>query len=114
MRRLARETDLETRNVISQATNNLPDFAAVQMPNLPNLKRTVRRIHQQVDPNRRIQPASLQELEIPDSLVELDNGDSFLLYDSGPDTGNRRYFKGKQCFACVSPKIVFYHFFSDS
>ncbi len=109
MRRLARETELDTRNVVSQATNNLPDFAAVQMPNLPNLKRTVRRIHQQVDPDRRIQPATLQELAIPDNLAQFENGDSFVLHDSGPDTGNRRYGQHSILYTFFNTEHLFHH-----
>ncbi len=84
------ETQLPTRAVIDNATNNLPDYVAVKMPSLQNLKQTVRRVRQQNDPLGIPQPNSLADLEIPDNLALLDDGENFVLYDSGPETGNRR------------------------
>ncbi len=90
MKDQARETQLETRRVVSNATSNLPDFAAVNMPALQNLKKTVIRERNRNDPFGIPQQLTLGDLVIPDELVRLANGDNFLLHDSGPETGNRR------------------------
>ncbi len=73
------------------AANHLDAAAASQMPSVPNMKRTVERTRMQANgPGR--QPTTLAELEIPDNLTRMDNGDEFLLYDSGQAAGNDRYF----------------------
>ncbi len=73
------------------ATANLTPAAAVNAPSLPNLKKTVQRQKHQQDPLGRIQPVRLEELELPDHVVQLLNGDNFLLFDSGQATENNRH-----------------------
>ncbi len=90
MKQQARETQLGTGEVIENATNNLPAIAAANMPSLQSLKKTVRNVRQHENPQRR-QPASLEELELPDEVTHFENGESFLLYDSGAAAGNNRY-----------------------
>ncbi len=90
LRQLSRNTREEPRIVIGLAANHLDAAAASQMPSVPNMKRTIERTRMLANgPGR--QPASLADLEIPDDLVRMDNGDAFLLYDSGPQAGNERY-----------------------
>ncbi len=90
MKRLARETENTTRDIVATATNHLPPAAAVKMPGLSCLKQTTRREKNRANPIQLRQPASLQDLDIPDDLVQLPNGERFLLFDSGPEAGNRR------------------------
>ena len=89
MKRQARETQIDTGEVVANATNNLPPIAAVNMPSLQSLRKTVRNIRQLENPQRR-QPGNLAELELPDDVTHFDNGESFLLHDSGPQAGNNR------------------------
>ncbi len=90
MKRLARETENSTRDIVATATNHLPPAAAVKMPGVRCLKQTTRREKNRAHPIQLLQPANLSELVIPDDLVQLPNGESFLLFDSGPEAGNRR------------------------
>ena len=105
MKRQARETQLATGEVIENATNNLPAIAAANMPSLQSLKKTVRNVRQHENPQRR-QPATLAELELPDDVTLFENGDSFLLYDSGPAAGNNRYFRFPELFS-IWPHAIF-------
>ena len=88
LRHQARETRDRTADIINGATGGLPEAVSVQMPSRPNLKRTVQRIRQ--DGDIPPQPRTLAELDIPDDFLRLQNGDQFVMHDSGPETGNER------------------------
>ncbi len=89
MRHLSRETREDPREVIAAATNHLPEAAANKMPNVPNMKRTVQRIRMRHNGPAR-QPATLADLVIPDNLAQFDDGEQFLIHDSGAEDGNQR------------------------
>ncbi len=89
MRNEARETNNDTRDVVANATNDLPPEAAVNMPTLLCLKTTVRRVRQRENPQRR-QPDSLAELDLPYDVTHFENGENFLIHDSGAAAGKNR------------------------
>ncbi len=92
LKQLARDQPyLDSRTLIGQAVNDLPAFAAVKMPSMQSMKKTVQRTQRLHDPIGLAQPLSLDQLDLPDDFVELPNGERFLLHDSGPETGNDRY-----------------------
>ncbi len=91
LKRLARDRRHETRNVIGEAVNNLPAFAAVKMPTMQSMKKTVQRTQRLHDPfGNLVQPETLDQLVLPDALLQLSNGENFLLHDNGQDAGVNR------------------------
>ncbi len=91
MKELARTVPQNPRNIVAQATNNLPEAIAVKLPSVPNMKKIVQRQNAQANGPVQVQPQNLADMVIPDELQHLENGQLFLLYDSGVQAGNRRY-----------------------
>ena len=89
MKRKASETQEGTHSILSSSINQLSEAAAVYMPKMDTLKRTIvrsRRKAYNVPP----EPTSLAIFEIPEFYTVTDKGDSFLLYDSGIQSGDKR------------------------
>ena len=81
----AQETQDITHHIIGQRVMVLTEGAAAKLPRLESLKRTIRRQRQSTT-NFRPQPATLEDLQIPDEYQRTNKGDLFLLFDSGPET----------------------------
>ena len=85
LKRKAQETQDTTHHIIGQGVMVLTEGAAAKLPKLESLKRTIRRQRQSTT-NFRPQPATLEDLQIPDEYQRTNKGDLFLLFDSGPET----------------------------
>ncbi len=91
MKELARNTNDPTREVLRQATQNVPEFVQVNLPTSFNMKRQIQRARYGND--RPVEPRNLADLEIPDAmrlLNEHHGNELFLKYDSGQEAGNNR------------------------
>lgn len=74
-----------TQEIVGNAFLKVPLNAASQMPAEGLLKRTVQRQRTKAA-NVPAEPATLQDLELPEEYKHLGNGDRFLLHDSGPSS----------------------------
>lgn len=94
LRDRAANTQDQTARVVSFATDNLSQAAHGALPKIDNMKRTIRRqrVAVQAAPAN---PASLADLVIPLEYTQYEKHpgqiEDFLLYDSGPLSGDSRF-----------------------
>jgi hypothetical protein len=81
MKEVAVNTSEVLRTVVSEGVGGLPDPSVSQLPNVSNMKRALRRIRKNAK-NSLPNPRNLADIEIPDGMQSLANGENFLLYDS--------------------------------
>ena len=83
MKRRAEETEETPQQIITQSVSCLSQDAKANLPTMHVLRRSVRRCRQQVG-NPVPVPLSGEDFNIPDRYKMTNDGQSFLLYDSGP------------------------------
>lgn len=89
IKELATTTSQTTDNIISVATSNLDEIVLSQMAPEAVTKRKIqqtRRASQKFP----VEPRNLEDLVFPNNCKYFDDGTLFLLYDSGPGSGNNR------------------------
>uniref|UniRef100_A0A914Q8E7 MULE transposase domain-containing protein n=1 Tax=Panagrolaimus davidi TaxID=227884 RepID=A0A914Q8E7_9BILA len=100
-----RDTTERVIDVVEHVRTNVPVAVQNALPDKPSLLRGAHRVRQKLEGNAAA-PKSLEELVVPDELVNIalrdaDGGDDreepFVVHDSGPDTGNRRFL----IFSCT-------------
>ena len=84
LKRKARDTQNSTHHIIGETVMMISEGVSVKLPKLESLKRTIRR-QRQLTSSVQPQPASLEDLEIPEEYKRTNKGDLFLLFDSGPE-----------------------------
>ena len=88
--RRAATTQESSHLIVTNETNRLSASAAASLPSREALKRAVQRERvrsKNAPPN----PASFQDLQIPEEYQQTIAGAGFLLYDNGPGAGNLRF-----------------------
>lgn len=71
------------KSVIATVTAAVSPSVAALLPSVDQMKRTIQRIREKENCPAPL-PTSLEEMQIPDSLLKTLTGNKFLLYDSGP------------------------------
>ena len=84
VKRKARDTQNSTHHIIGETVMMISEGVSVKLPKLESPKRTIRG-QRQLTSNVHPQPASLEDLEIPEEYNITNKGDLFLLFDSGPE-----------------------------
>ena len=85
----ASETQEGTHSIITSSINQLNEEAAVHLPKIDTLKRTIVRSRKKSN-NVPPEPTSLTSLELSEFYKITDKGDRFLLHDSGFESENQR------------------------
>uniref|UniRef100_A0A6P7GX96 Uncharacterized protein LOC114343419 n=1 Tax=Diabrotica virgifera virgifera TaxID=50390 RepID=A0A6P7GX96_DIAVI len=84
MKELAHQVDLTTQGIIATVSQEVSVGATGQLPSISSLKRTLQNTRQRVEAIP-ANPRSLTELIIPEEYTRNNNGEPFLLFDSGPN-----------------------------
>ena len=83
MKRKARDSQDSSHHIVGEGLETVTEGTAAKLPKLDSLKRTIQRqrVRQQAAP---VQPATLEQLTLPEEYKQTSKGEQFLLYDSGP------------------------------
>ena len=79
MKRKARDSQDGSHHIVGGGLETVTEGTAAKLPKLDSLKHSIQR--QQACP---MQPASLEQLTLPEEYKQTSKGEQFLLYDSGP------------------------------
>ena len=88
IKRKAHQTQDSTHHIIGENLALVTQSAAIKLPKIDSLKRTIRSQRQIVN-HACPQPLTLADLVLPTEYQQTNKGDQFILYDSGQDNSNR-------------------------
>ena len=77
MKRKARDSQDGSHHIVGEGLETVTECTAAKLPKLDSLKHTIQR--QQAAP---VQPATLEQLTLPEEYKKTSKGEQFLLYDS--------------------------------
>ena len=98
MKRKAKDSQDSSHHIVSEGLETVTEGTAAKLPKLDSFKRTIQR--QQAAP---VQPATLEQLPLPEEYKKISKGEQFLLYDSGPMSQRILIFGSngtRQCCSC--------------
>ena len=85
MKKNALDSTSSSHWIISKAAMNISPAVATKLPAMRSLKRTIRRYRQKHSESGFLRiPLSLMDITIPFKYQKYNNGENFLLFDSGP------------------------------
>ena len=81
MKRKARDSQDSSHHIVGEGLETVTEGTAAKLPKLDSLKRTIQRqrVRQQAAP---VQPATLEQLTLPEEYKRTSKGEQLLLYDS--------------------------------
>ena len=88
IKRRAQETQDSSHSIVGESLLTVSEGTAAKLLKLDSLKRTIQRTIQRERERvlaAPVQPATLQELNLPPEYQRTAKGEQFLLYDSGPE-----------------------------
>ena len=95
IKRRARESQDSSHHIVSESVQIISEGTATKLPKLDSLKRTIQRERANMLAAP-VQPATLDQLALPDEYQKMAMGEQFLLYDCGAGDAQRFLIFGTQ------------------
>ncbi|XP_059169402.1 uncharacterized protein LOC131951125 [Physella acuta] len=93
MKQLAEETEATPQQIITQSITTITEDAKAKLPSIPHIRRNIRRQRQTLK-HPLSDPRNVDDIIIPEQYTMTQDGQQFLLFDSGAKSKGRMFLFG--------------------